>query len=55
MPKSKVAEVEEVENLLVATRSLCAHETLKYVSSISLLQSKKRHEILSTVSLSYKI
>lgn len=50
MSKSKVAEVEEVQNLLVATRSLFVHETLNYVNSITVLQSKKRHMVLSTVS-----
>lgn len=53
MPKNKVAEVEEVQNLLVATQSLFAHETLNYVNSIALLQSKKRHMVLSTVRFIY--
>ncbi|KAJ8974164.1 hypothetical protein NQ317_013121 [Molorchus minor] len=45
-------EVEEVQNILVAVRSCFGHQTLDYVNSISVLQSKKRHEILSTL-LSY--
>lgn len=49
-PKSRFQEVEEVENLLVATRSCFAHQALNYVNSISMLQTKKRHEILTTVS-----
>ncbi|CAG9835661.1 unnamed protein product [Diabrotica balteata] len=51
-PRSKPQEVEEVQNVLVAVRSCFGHQTLDYVNSISVLQSKKRHEILSTL-LSY--
>ncbi|KAJ8914563.1 hypothetical protein NQ315_010027, partial [Exocentrus adspersus] len=51
-PRSKQQEVEEVQNILVAVRSCFGHQTLDYVNSISVLQSKKRHEILSTL-LSY--
>lgn len=50
-PKNKHQEVEEVQNILIATRSCFGHQTLDYVNSICLLQSKKRHEILSTVNL----
>lgn len=50
-PRSKQQEVEEVQNILVAVRSCFGHQTLDYVNSISVLQSKKRHEILSTVSI----
>lgn len=51
-PKSRVNEVEEVQNLLVATRSCFRHQALDYVSSLWILQAKKRHEILDTM-LSY--
>ncbi|KAG5883931.1 hypothetical protein JTB14_003753 [Gonioctena quinquepunctata] len=51
-PRSKHQEVEEVQNILVAVRSCFGHQTLDYVNSISVLQAKKRHEILSTL-LSY--
>lgn len=54
MSKNKIAEVEEVQNLLLATRSLFAHETVNYVNSITVLQSKKRHMVLSTVSFYLK-
>lgn len=50
-PRSKQQEVEEAQNILVAVRSCFGHQTLDYVNSISVLQSKKRHEILSTVSV----
>ncbi|VEN51383.1 unnamed protein product [Callosobruchus maculatus] len=51
-PKTKPQEVEEVQNILVAVRSCFGHQTLDYVNSISVLQMKKRYEILSTL-LSY--
>ncbi|KAI4461336.1 centaurin/arf [Holotrichia oblita] len=51
-PKSKPQEIEENSNLLVATRSCFGHQVLEYVHSITVLQNKKRHEILSTL-LSY--
>ncbi|KAF5307083.1 hypothetical protein FQR65_LT07142 [Abscondita terminalis] len=51
-PKSRLNEVEEVQNLLVATRSCFRHQALDYVSSLWILQAKKRHEILDTM-LSY--
>lgn len=48
-PRSKQQEVEEVQNILVAVRSCFGHQALDYVNSICVLQTKKRHEILSTV------
>ncbi|KAF7267981.1 hypothetical protein GWI33_018825, partial [Rhynchophorus ferrugineus] len=51
-PRSKQQEVDEVENILLAVRSCFGHQTLDYVNSICVLQTKKRHEILSTL-LSY--
>lgn len=50
-PRNKPQEVEEVQNILVAVRSCFSHQTLDYVNSIGVLQAKKRHEILSTVSV----
>lgn len=52
-PRSKQHEVEEVQNLLVATQSCFRHQALDYVSSIWLLQAKKRHEVLDTVSFKF--
>lgn len=51
-PKSKPNDVEEVENMLTATRSCFKYQSLDYVNSISKLQVRKRHEILDTL-LSY--
>lgn len=48
--KSKPSECEEVSNLLKATRSCFQHTALDYVCQLSCLQSKKRHEILDSVS-----
>lgn len=50
--RSKQQEVDEVEHILLAVRSCFGHQTLDYVNSICVLQTKKRHEILSTL-LSY--
>lgn len=47
--KSRSQEVEEIQNLLAATRSCFGHTTLDYVYYIHMLQSKKRHEIVGTV------
>lgn len=49
-PKTKPQEIEENSNLLVATRSCFGHQVLEYVHYITVLQNKKRHEVLSTVS-----
>ncbi|GJQ71464.1 hypothetical protein Trydic_g11187 [Trypoxylus dichotomus] len=51
-PKTKPQEVEENANLLVATRSCFGHQVLDYVHCITILQNKKRYEILSPL-LSY--
>lgn len=48
--KSKPNEMEEAQNLLSATRSCFRHTTLDHVYTISIIQTKKRHEILGTVS-----
>lgn len=48
--KTKPSECEEVFNILKATRSCFQHTGLDYVCQISCLQSKKRHEILDSVS-----
>ncbi|XP_076330186.1 arf-GAP with coiled-coil, ANK repeat and PH domain-containing protein 2-like isoform X3 [Tachypleus tridentatus] len=49
VPKSKPHESEEVGNLLTATRSCFQHTALDYVAQLSVLQSKKRFEILDTL------
>ncbi|KAL3269781.1 hypothetical protein HHI36_008841 [Cryptolaemus montrouzieri] len=51
-PKNKQQEVIDVQNILLAVRSCFCHQGLDYINSITTLQSKKRHEILSTL-LSY--
>jgi len=55
VPRSKPLEVEEVQNILVAIKSCFGHQTLNYVNSIYVLQSKKRHEVLSTVSVPFPL
>ncbi|GLV32415.1 Centaurin beta 1A [Carabus blaptoides fortunei] len=50
--RTRQQEVEEVQNLLLATRSCFGHTALDYVYRISMLQTKKRHEIVGTL-LSY--
>ncbi|XP_066997590.2 arf-GAP with coiled-coil, ANK repeat and PH domain-containing protein 2 [Anabrus simplex] len=51
-PRSRPHEAEETQNLLCATRSCFRHTALDYVRALSLLQAKKRHEVLGTL-LSY--
>lgn len=48
--KNKPAEVEETTNLLTATQSCFRYTTLDYVYQISMIQSKKRHEVLECLS-----
>lgn len=50
--RHKSADVEEIMNLLVATRSCFRHTALDHVHKITMLQTRKRHEILATF-LSY--
>lgn len=50
--KSKPAEMEEAQNLLSATQSCFRHTALDHVYAISVIQAKKRHEVLGTL-LSY--
>ncbi|CAH1638125.1 unnamed protein product [Spodoptera littoralis] len=50
--RHKCMEVEEVMNLLLATRSCFRHTALDHVQKITMLQARKRHEILATF-LSY--
>lgn len=50
--RSKPQESEDVGNLLTATRSCFQHMSLDYVSQLSCLQSRKRHEILDAVRFS---
>ncbi|XP_045447798.1 arf-GAP with coiled-coil, ANK repeat and PH domain-containing protein 2 [Melitaea cinxia] len=50
--RHKPSDVEEVVNLLLATRSCFRHTALDHVQKITMLQARKRHEILATF-LSY--
>lgn len=50
--KNKPADVVESENFLAATRSCFQHTTLDYVNSLTMIQAKKKPDILSTL-LSY--
>ncbi|XP_053678347.1 arf-GAP with coiled-coil, ANK repeat and PH domain-containing protein 2, partial [Anopheles nili] len=50
--RNRPADVVEAENLLSASRSCFSHTALDYVNYITLLQNRKRHEILATL-LSY--
>lgn len=50
--RHKSAEVEEVMNLLLATRSCFRHTALDHVQKITMLQARKRHEVIATF-LSY--
>ncbi|XP_012282480.1 arf-GAP with coiled-coil, ANK repeat and PH domain-containing protein 2 [Orussus abietinus] len=52
IPKSRPADYEESSNILSATRSCFRHTALDYVHALTMLQSRKRHEILGTL-LSY--
>jgi Arf-GAP with coiled-coil, ANK repeat and PH domain-containing protein len=48
--KNKLQEAEDCLNMLSATRSGFQYETLNYMQSISTVNSRKKHEILGTVS-----
>ncbi|CAG9101931.1 unnamed protein product [Plutella xylostella] len=50
--KHKPPDVEEAVNLLLATRSCFRHTALDHVQRVTMLQARKRHEILATF-LSY--
>uniref|UniRef100_A0A6B2E9M9 Putative gtpase activating protein n=1 Tax=Phlebotomus kandelakii TaxID=1109342 RepID=A0A6B2E9M9_9DIPT len=50
--KNKPTDVQETENFLSATRSCFQHTALDYVNILTMLQAKKKPEILSTL-LSY--
>ncbi|CAG9786632.1 unnamed protein product [Diatraea saccharalis] len=50
--RHKSMDVEEAVNLLLATRSCFRHTALDHVHKITMLQARKRHEILATF-LSY--
>ncbi|XP_033642247.1 arf-GAP with coiled-coil, ANK repeat and PH domain-containing protein 2-like isoform X3 [Asterias rubens] len=47
--KTKPSDIEEVNNVLTATRSAFGHTALDYVFQIKLAQSKERHEVLNTM------
>lgn len=50
--KSRPLEYEETSNILSATRSCFRHTALDYVHALTMLQARRRHEILGTL-LSY--
>ncbi|XP_023934797.1 arf-GAP with coiled-coil, ANK repeat and PH domain-containing protein 2 [Bicyclus anynana] len=50
--RHKPTDAEEVMNLLLATRSCFRHTALDHVHKITMLQARKRHDILATF-LSY--
>ncbi|XP_062533188.1 LOW QUALITY PROTEIN: arf-GAP with coiled-coil, ANK repeat and PH domain-containing protein 1-like [Armigeres subalbatus] len=50
--KNRPVDIVEAENLLSATKSCYNHAALDYVNYITMLQNRKRHEILATI-LSY--
>jgi hypothetical protein len=52
-PRSRPTEVEEAQNLLSATRSCFRHTALDHVYCLSVLQAKKKPEVLGTVSKRY--
>ncbi|XP_076180619.1 centaurin beta 1A [Ptiloglossa arizonensis] len=47
--KSRPAEYEETSNILSATRSCFQHTALDYIHSLTMIQARKRHEILGTL------
>ena len=49
-PKSKPQECEDANNVLMAMNSAFSHTSLDYVFHINILHSKKRFEVLDTVS-----
>lgn len=55
VPKSRPAEAEDSQNILSATRSCFRHTALDHVRVLSLLQTRKRHEVLGTVCRFLKI
>ena len=48
--KNKPSEVDDASNVLTATRSCFRYTTLDYVYQISMIQSKKGHEVLASLS-----
>lgn len=49
VPKNRPAEYEETSNILSATRSCFRHTALDYVHDLTILQAKKRHDIMSSL------
>lgn len=48
--KNRALEVTETENYVSANKSCFRHSSLDYVNLITMLQTKKKPEILSTVN-----
>lgn len=49
--KNKPQEADEALNFLSAQRKCFRHSALDYVHSLTMLQARKGHEILATVSI----
>ncbi|XP_048510171.1 arf-GAP with coiled-coil, ANK repeat and PH domain-containing protein 2 isoform X2 [Athalia rosae] len=49
VPRNRPTEYEETSNFLSATRSCFRHTALDYVHVLTMLQARKRHEILGTL------
>ncbi|XP_033330197.2 centaurin beta 1A [Megalopta genalis] len=49
VPKTRPAEYEETSNILSATRSCFRHTALDYIHSLTMIQARKRHEILGSL------
>lgn len=49
VPKSRPAEYEETSNILSATRSCFRHTALDYIHALTMIQTRKRHEVLGTL------
>ncbi|XP_015185756.1 PREDICTED: arf-GAP with coiled-coil, ANK repeat and PH domain-containing protein 2 [Polistes dominula] len=49
VPKSRPTEYEETSNILSATRSCFRHTALDYVHALTMIQTRKRHEILGSL------
>ncbi|KAF0303676.1 Arf-GAP with coiled-coil, ANK repeat and PH domain-containing protein 2 [Amphibalanus amphitrite] len=47
--KSRPVELEETSNLVRATRTCSRHTALDYLRALSLMQSRKQHDVLDTV------
>lgn len=44
-------DVDDMKNLVIATRRAFRHTSIDYVHAISIAQGKKRHEVVDAVSM----